>query len=125
MTEESKEVSQEKPQAESIKQDSQREHLPPWLINLDNIKDEKLIEQYKIEIQTWCQQLKKDLHEILTKNGVTEWQLSFPHKGMRIPITLSKGSPFITCKLSIYAYKELKEQVDKETSLDLLENQQQ
>lgn len=92
--------------------------LPPWQIDLSKITDENERNIAQETIDQWIQNLQKDVSDLFTKNGLRVYQISFLHEGTKTPILLSKGSNFLCCRLAAYGHKALKDQVDKELTLE-------
>lgn len=93
------------------------ESLPPWLLNPEDIKDPEQKKLAEDLVKTWMSTFKKDLHALLSKNGLKTFQMSFIHPGTKHPIILSAGMDYWCCRLAVHAAKTLKEQIDNELTV--------
>ena len=91
------------------------ENLHPCEINIESYTDPEQKEIAEKKLDEWMDKLKKDISELLQKNGVNIYQMSFLHKGTQSAPLIKNGSNYITTKLALAAYRELRGQfVDKE-----------
>jgi hypothetical protein len=104
--------------AETAPQISPEKDLQPWNISLRDIQDPKLRAEAQKRLNTWLDELQKLIYELLQKNGITTFQISFSHSGTKTPILLHHGHTYNCAKLAQVAALTLKERVLEELNLD-------
>lgn len=96
---------------------SQNKTLHPWQIKRDDFKTKEEIENAEKIIDEWTEDVNKQIHVILAKNGIKTYQISFVHEGMKVPIHLTTGNIYATALLAVHAARFLKDRVDKELTI--------
>jgi len=92
--------------------------LHPWEIDFRNLKDPKEKEKVELVMTKWTEGLRKDLAELLTKNGITVFELGFIHQGTKGTMLIANGGIFDTAKLAVAVTRELRGRVAEQLAID-------
>lgn len=88
--------------------------LHPSKINYKNITDKAEQDKAKQLIDDWYDTIRKDVHALLAKHGVTVYEIGFVHDGSRNPMVIAHGHIFEIAKLSVVVARELRGRVAEE-----------
>ena len=66
----------------------------------------------------WTEDLKKDLSDLLAKNGVTVFELGFVHPGTKGTMLIANGGVFETAKVAVAVTRELRGRVAEQLAID-------
>jgi hypothetical protein len=92
--------------------------LPPWEIDFRNLKDPKEREKVELVMTKWTDGLRKDLAELLAKNGITVFELGFVHPGSKGTMLIANGGIFDTAKVAVAVTRELRGRVAEQLAID-------
>lgn len=93
------------------------DNLRPWEINFKDIKDEKTKQHVEIIMKKWMNNLQKDLDDLLSKNGITVFELGFIHTATKGTMLITNGELLAVTKAAKLAYIELRGRVAEQVSL--------
>jgi hypothetical protein len=86
-------------------------NLPPPSETDWRVEDKQHRETLQQHVDTWMEEIQKDISELLKERGIEKFQLSFIHKGTNSPMMMIRGGLFECAKLAVSAANELKKQV--------------
>lgn len=107
----SKDLSAEQPTIEQIEKSN------PSTLNWGNIKDPELQAKAEQKVEAWLGDLQKEIAELLKKNGIRAYQMSFMHEGTRTPMLCVSGSTYGAAKLAVAAARTLRDQIEKDLTI--------
>lgn len=97
---------------------SQNKDLKPWEIVIEKSDEKEILQQKKEAVNQWLKQLQEDVSGLLSKNGITVYQITILHPGTRSPMFILSGNNYVTGKLAKAAYLELRGRVAEEFAVD-------
>jgi TPP-dependent indolepyruvate ferredoxin oxidoreductase alpha subunit len=93
-------------------------NLKPWEIDprkIENVDDRK---KAVIVLEEWLDTVQKQVSEVLSKHGVTTFQMSILHPCMKTPFVMGNGNNYTCAKIARAAALVLRDRVMQELQLD-------